>query len=185
MRISNQGDRSSRWWLDQAWPQFASILEDTYRWDFRLRRLGSALERVRQGFAPECRLSGIDLQICVPDWNVSAEVDEQGLVAGLTGAIVATLGLVGQIEAAAITLIVNASAGESPSIDIAEDMVAVPAAAASRFFDPTWSDRPGGWAATIGAVAAKKVAEEHGGHAALVARDGRSSVIRLNLGRVR
>jgi len=176
--------RAQAWrasWLLRA----GAILEDTYYWDFRLQLLGSALERLRQGLVAEGRLSGVDLQVSVPDWNVSADVDEQGLVAGLMGAVVATLGLVDGRHGVVITLLATASPSGLPSVDIAQDVAPVSAALARRFFDASWSDRPGGWTAAIGAATAKAVAERHGGDAVLMAGEGRGSVIRLSLGRAR
>jgi hypothetical protein len=52
----------------------------------------------------------------------------------------------------------------------------------ARFFDLSWSDRPGGAAAAIGAAAARAVAERHGGDATFVAGAAPGSTVRLTFG---
>jgi hypothetical protein len=150
---------------------------------FQPRRLGLVLGRLVDGFGPESRLTGVDLQMLLPDWNLQADVDESVLIAGLTGAVVATLGLMGPPRGAVISLMASPPAGEAVTIDVAQDMVAAPAEAGGRFFDLTWRDRPGGPAAAVGAWAARVAAMRHGGSAVLVANDGGGTTIRLTLGR--
>jgi nitrogen-specific signal transduction histidine kinase len=50
---------------------------------------------------------------------------------------------------------------------------------ASRFFDPLWSERPGGWVAGLGASAARAVAQQQGGSAVFLAGERRGTTIRL------
>jgi len=179
-RVTVDMIRAEAWrasWLIQA----GAIADRAHLSETRLSVLGSILERVRDGFLPESRLSGVEIQVCVPDWNVSAVVDERSLVAGLTGGIIATLGFVDQAAGAVVTLIASAAPGGSLSIDIAQDAAPVPGETASRLFDPTWTDRPGGWPATVGALTAKAVAQQHGGDAVCVVRERRGSTFRLTL----
>lgn len=176
--------RAEAWrasWLIQA----GAIADRSQRDDTRLSVLGTILERVRDGFLPESRLSGVDIQVCVPDWNVSAVVDERGLMAGLTGGIIATLGFVEQAPGAVITLIASAAPGGSLGIDIAQDAVTVPADLAGRLFDSSWTDRPGGWAAMVGALTAKTIAQQHGGDAVCLVRERRGCTLRLTLDQAR
>jgi hypothetical protein len=176
--------RAEAWralWLIQA----GATADRSQRGETRLSVLGTILERVRDGFLPESRLSGVDIQVCVPDWNVSAVVDERSLMAGLTGGIIATLGFVEQAPGAVITLIASAAPGGSLGIDIAQDAVTVPAEVASRLFDSSWTDRPGGWAAIVGALTARAVAQQHGGDAACLVRERRGSTLRLTLDQAR
>ena len=137
------------------------------------------LGAVRDGFAPECRISTVALHIHAPDWNASVAVDEQAVVEGVTGAVFATLGLLGSPDGATINITAAANAGELRSIDVTQDEVCVPAALASRFFDPTLTDRPGGWTAALAAATARAVVQHHGGEAALVLSGKRGSTIRL------
>jgi hypothetical protein len=183
-RVSVDMVRAQAWrasWLLQA----HAVLSTPHAGDARLCLIGQMLERVRDGFLPESRLSGVDLQVCVPDWNISALVDESGLAAGVIGALVATFSLVEQSVDPVITLITGSDPGAPLSIDVAQDAAAVPAEYVSRVFDPSWTDRPGGWLAAVGAVTARAVAQRHGGDALFLVRERRGSTLRLNLARTR
>jgi hypothetical protein len=179
-RVAVDVIRSEAWrasWLLKA----EAVGAGQARGDGKLRLLGSMLERVREGFRPESRLSSVELQVVVPDWNVSAVVDEECLVTGLTGAVVATLGLVEDAAGAEVTLIATSSLGGSLGIDVAQDVTTISPEIVSRFFDPAWTDRPGGRSALLGALSAKAAAQQHGGDAIFLARDRRGSTLRLTL----
>jgi hypothetical protein len=174
--------RAETWraaWLVAA----QGILDAPGRLQIRPRLLGPILERVRQGFEPECRLSDTTLHFSASDWNVAVAVDEGALVAGITGALVATLGLLGRPEGAVIRVSAETHGGELRSLEIAQDDVSVPSSASLRFFDPVWAERPGGWMAGIGAATAKAVAQQHGGNAVLLVGERRGTVIRLQFAR--
>jgi len=160
----------------------AAILNNTHTWQFRRSVLGPMVARVCDGFASESRLKGIVLTQEVPDWNLSAVIDEDAVICALTGAIIATAGLTEGAGAPVITVAGGRSDDGQLTIDIAQDLVAPAADIESRFFDPRWSDRPGGWPATIGAAMAKAVTQRHRGDALLLARDERGSTLRLTLG---
>ena len=167
-----------------AWQLRASaILAGAHRWQFKPALLGSVLARVRDGFAAEGRLRGIDLKVNVADWNTSADIDEDALVAALCGAVVATAGLIGDVESPQLTLVARRTDGKSIAVEITQDTVAAGSSVANRFFDAAWSDRPGGRAAAIGAAVAHAVAEGHAGEAAFVSGVGRGTAVRLTLGR--
>jgi hypothetical protein len=159
------------------------ILDAPGRLQIRPRSLGPLLERVRQGFEPECRLSDVTLHVSASDWSATVAVDEGAMVAGITGALVATLGLLGRPEGAVIRVTAEAHGGELRSLEIAQDDVSVASSASLRFFDPVWAERPGGWMAGIGAATAKAVAQQHGGNAVLMVGDRRGTVIRLQFAR--
>jgi hypothetical protein len=149
----------------------------------RARPLGAVLGAVRDGFAPECRISTVALHIHVPDWNASVAVDELAVVDGVTGAVFATLGLLGSPDGATVNVTAAANAGELRSIEVAQDEVGAPPAITSRFFDPTWTDRPGGWTAALAAATARAVVQHHGGEAALIVSGKRGTTIRLTFAR--
>lgn len=155
------------------------LLDGGHPHQVRPRQVGSLLERVRQGFASECRLGGATLQIAAPDWNTTVVVDEAALVTGIAGAVLATFGVLGRIDGAIVTISIEASAGELRSIDVAQDDVTLPASATLRFFDPVWAERPGGWIAGVGAAAARATAEQHGGSAILIVGERRGTVVRM------
>jgi ParB-like nuclease family protein len=160
----------------------AAILGGTHRWQFKPAPLASVLARVRDGFAPESRLRGIDLTLNVADWNTSSDLDEDALVAAVCGAVVATAGLIGDVEAPQLTLTARRNDGKGAVIEIAQDTIAA-GALADRFFDLAWPDRPGGRAAGIGAAVASAVAGRHAGDAAFVSGAGRGTTVRLTLAR--
>jgi hypothetical protein len=160
-----------------------AILGGAYRTQIRPRPLGFLLGQVRSGWAAECRLASITLHVNASDWNAVVAVDELGLIAGVTGALVSTLGLIGQAEGAAITVNATASAGELRSVDVVQDEVLVGPGVGGRFFDASWADRPGGWFAGLGAVTARAVAHQHGGDAVFLAGEKHGSTVRLQLSR--
>jgi hypothetical protein len=176
--------RSQAWraaWLLKA----SAILGGTYEVQPRQRPLGFVLGQVRNGFAAEGRLGGFTVNVHVADWNAVALVDESALIAGVSGAVVATLGLLGQAEGAALRISAQSGAGGLQSIEIAQDDLALPASASSRFFDASWTARPGGWLGELGAHVAKTVVEQHGGHATFHAGDRVGSVLKLDFSRER
>jgi hypothetical protein len=165
-------------WLVQA----HAIIGGQHCSDVRPRQLGPMLERIRQGFAAESRLSGVPINLRTSDWSASVAVDEGVIVAAIAGGLFATLGLIGGRESAGpVRVTVEALAGELRTIEIAQDDVEAPAVASLRFFDLDWSDRPGGWLSAMGAATARAVARQHGGHAALLLGERRGTVVRLNL----
>ena len=166
-----------------GWLLRAHALVDGHRGHIKSRQLGALLGQVRDGLAAECRLSGIALQVHTPDWGANVLVDEQDFIAGLTGGIIATMGLVAQNDGSSIRLTASASADGLQSVEIAQDVMPVPASSAARFFDLSWVDRPGGWPACIGAAAARALVQRDGGSAAFVPGDRRGSTMRLTFAR--
>lgn len=164
-------------WLLKA----QALIDGPQRGHFRPRAVPALLGRVRDGFGPECRLNGHTLDLHVMDWQATIPVDDAGLTAGIAGAIVATLGLIGPVEGAVVR--VTLTGGEAPAIEIAQDAVSARFTVAQRFFDPAWIDRPGGWMAALGAAAARTAAHQHGGSASFVLGDARGTIIRLTLAR--
>jgi hypothetical protein len=163
-------------WLLRA----MAILDSSHRGYHRPRQLGFILTEVCDRLAAESRLSGFLLNVHASDWNAAVSVDEAALVTGLTGAVFGTLGVVGRSEGVTIRLSASASAGELRSFEVTQEEVMVAPSIASRFFDPLWSDRPGGWVAGLGASAARAVAQQQGGSAVFLAGERRGTTIRLN-----
>lgn len=160
----------------------AMILDRTHRWRFRPLVLGDVLARVRDGFAAEGRLAEINLKLNIVDWNASADLDEDAVICGISGAVVASAGLIDDGDVPQVIVAARRSDGKRVTIEIVQDTVVPDARMTGRFFDASWSDRPGGRAAMIGAAAARAVAERHGGDAAFIAGVGRGSTVRLTLG---
>ena len=166
-------------WLVRA----STILDGAHRAHVRPRPLGAILDQIRDRFAIECRLAGVGLHVHMTDWNTTVIVDEDALVTGVSGAIVATLGLIGHVEGAAIKVTAAVSGGELRTIEVTQDDVAVPASVGSRFLDVSWTDRPGGWVAGVGASTARTVAQQHGGDTVFLSADRRGSTVRLSFTR--
>jgi hypothetical protein len=166
-------------WLVRA----QALADGPGRGSARPRPIGGVLSRLREGFAAECRLNSLALHVHVPDWNASAAVDEPELLVGLTGAIVATIGLLGDSDGATVKVTASVSGGELRTVEVSQDDAVVPAGVVGRFFDPVWAERPGGWVAGFGAWTARTVAERHGGEAVLAAGDRRGSILRLTFER--
>jgi len=166
-------------WLIRA----QSILDGAHKGQARPRQVGALLERIRQGFAPECRLNGITFRVNASDWTTAVAVDESELVAGVAGAVIATLGLVGRLEGASVTVTAEAMTGDLRTVEVSQEDVSVPTSATLRFFDAGWAERPGGWLAGMGAATAKAVAQLNGGTVALLVGERRGTVVRLTLGR--
>jgi hypothetical protein len=156
-----------------------AMLSGGHRVERRGRRLGALLTPVREGLAPACRLSGAALDVHASSWDAVVSVDADVLEVGLIGAVLATLGLVRPDEWAAVRIHASEQDGELRTMDIAQEEVPLPDGLGRRFFDPVYIDRPGGWAACLGAAAAKAAAKLHGGDATIVTHERRGSTIRL------
>ena len=126
--------------------------------------LASAFEQVVEGFAPERRLSGATVGVDVGDGPFQLQGDPDWLAVGLAGALGGMLALVHGAKAPALDVRLSTSGTRaSLMLEIAQQAVTVPAWALGRFFDLTWTDRPGGYQAAAEFAAARKVAELHRG----------------------
>ena len=106
-------------------------------------------------------------------------VDEQSFIAGVSGAIIATLGLIGDTDESSLTLQASSSAGQLRSVDLIQADVLVTPTEGGRFFDASWSERPGGWLAGLGAAVAKAAAQQHGGDAVFLTDEEIGSTVRM------
>jgi hypothetical protein len=159
------------------------VMSGRHRVQIRPRPLAFLLGHIRSGWSAECRLAGVTLKVEASDWNAVVAVDEPSLVAGVSGAMIATLGLVGQTDSATLTLRAEASGGVLRTVDLTQDELFVTPGEGGRFFDPSWTDRPGGWIAGFGAAVARAAAQQHGGDAVFLADDDHGSTVRLQLAR--
>ena len=150
----------------------------------RQRTVGSLLSQIRDELAAECRLAGVSLQMQAADLQATVAVDDDAVAAGVEGAIIATLGLVAPHEGAAIRVTAVALGGDLRTVEVRQDVAPVSPQVRRRCFDPSWTDRPGGWMAAFGAETARAVARASGGDATFLARDRRGSTLRLTLSRL-
>jgi hypothetical protein len=149
----------------------------------RQRTIASLLAEVRDGLAAECRLAGVPLQIQAADLQATVSVDDEAVTAGISAAIMATMGLLTRQEGATLRVTAVAVGGELRTVEVRQDSAPVAPQIRRRFFDPSWTDRPGGWIAALAAETARRVARQAGGEATLLAGDRRGSTLRLTLSR--
>lgn len=146
----------------------------------RPRPIGAMLARLRDRLGPECRLVGVGLQVSTDDQSV-VMLDEATLSLGITGAVMALLGLLANTEGAVIRVHPAVEGGHLQSVDIAQDSIPLSASAQQRFFDAGWVERPGGWLAATGAATTSLAAERLRGRASLVTLDKRGCTISMRL----
>jgi len=149
----------------------------------RRRLLRDVVSQLRDRVVIECRLMGVSLDVDVSADAGVTLVPEALVSAGLTGAILAQLGLADGQDAAQIRVRAHIAPTEvsAVSIEISQDAAPAPAGFQARFFDASWVTRPGGWLAAIGAATARAAAERLGGGISLVTTERRGCVIRLTL----
>jgi len=148
------------------------------------RALTTIVDEVIDGFAPEARLGGIDLRVDIREALSSSGLNHRQLFAGLIGALMATLPLVEQIVRATVTIKASGTGG-GVLIEVSQTDVPVDSRLVKRFFqdDPSL-DRPGGYAATLGALVVKAVAGHHGGDATFESIDHGSRLTMLVMRRL-
>jgi len=166
-------------WLLQARPLVIHAGEP----HTRSTAIGTMLGRVRDSLTAECRLAGVTLQVQTSDWQAPVNVDPETIVTGVTGAVLATLGLLGPSHGAAVRVTAVTLGGELRTVEVHQEAVTVPAMARRHLFDPAWTDRPGGVLASLGALVSRAVSRQHGGDAVFMVRERRGSTLRLTFSR--
>ena len=132
--------------------------------------LSPLLDQMIESFAPERRLSGASVSVKAEETGLCVYADPDWLSVGLSGALGGVLAMVQNAKGPAIAVVVAASAGRSSAmIEIAQEGVTVAPWGLDRFFDPQWTERPGGYQAAVELAAARKVAELHRGGAEVMA----------------
>ncbi len=159
------------------------LLQGAVRPRMQPHEIGSLLARVRDGFAAECRLAGISIDVRVPAWTAAVRVDDTALVAGVSGAVIWTLGTAGAADGAAITVAAELTDGELDVIDVSQDGAAdAPAPRRSHGAPVSGAED---WVAALGASVAKAAARLHDADATFLAGDGGPSTVRFTFRRSR
>ena len=128
--------------------------------------LRTVVDQALEVFGPERRLSGIDLQTDVAEGPHVVSGDPEWLAVGVAGAIGGMLALVQSARTPAMTLRINtAPSRTSVLVELMQRAVPVSARDLQRFFDVSWSDRPGGYQAAVELAAARRIADLHRGTA--------------------
>ena len=124
----------------------------------------SSLEGVLEAFAPERRLGGVQLTQDIAEGAHVVAADPEWIAIGLSGAIGGMLALVQSAKSPAMHVrLTGTASGPSIMLEISQQVVTVPAWGLSRFFDPGWTDRPGGYQAAVELAASRKVVDLHRG----------------------
>ncbi|HXE79772.1 MAG TPA: ParB N-terminal domain-containing protein [Vicinamibacterales bacterium] len=132
--------------------------------------LRSLVEEVLDAFEPERRLSAAQISLEYGDDSPEAWGDRDWIAAALSGAISAMLALVQGTRAPALDIRL-VQVGSVIRFEIAQRAVTVPEWVVSRFFDQSWTDRPGGYACAVELAAARHAGVRLGGSLELLAAD--------------
>ena len=138
----------------------------------RPHALRPLIEQVLEATEPERRLAGVDVTLHGGDAPVQATVDDEWFGVAIWGALGAMLAIVQGTRDAAVDLGITISATQaSVAIELVQRTTRVPGSSIARFFDPHWTDRPGGYQAAIEAASARRLLTLHGGRAELATTD--------------
>jgi hypothetical protein len=164
-----------------AWLSAANtMLDGSARASMTTKPLGAMLMQIRETLATECRMAGIALHLDVDNWNARGAVHEQEFKLGVTGAIRALLAALPDVESGAIRVSATVADDALQVIEVSQDLVQIPGGT-GRFFDLSWTDRPGGWLSAFAASVARAFVQRDGGSAVFVPGDRRGATIRLVL----
>jgi light-regulated signal transduction histidine kinase (bacteriophytochrome) len=137
----------------------------------RERAVSTVLDELIDGFAAESRMAGVVIRADVSSERASARVNAPELIAGLSGALLATLPLVEQASHPVISILVSATDEAGLVAEVSQFSHAIAPSLAERFFDGDARDRPGGHVAAVGALAVRALAERHAGKATFEGTD--------------
>jgi ParB-like nuclease family protein len=136
------------------------------------RALATIVDEAIEGFAPEARLSGIVLRSDIREALSSSGLNHRQLVTGLIGGLMATLPLVEHAARPSVTIKASGTGAATVLFEVIQTDAPVDPRLVKQFFqDDVSIDRPGGYAATLGALVVKAVAEQHSGDATFEALD--------------
>ena len=121
------------------------------------------LKSVLEHSEDERSLLGIELESSMPA-SCEMRADEGLMRVAFAGAVETILSLLRTSRGAKLSVhLSHDQLTRNVTLLIAEDPVRMPAATWSRWFDLNWQERPGGYGAAIGLLAAKRTAELHDG----------------------
>ena len=164
-----------------AWLTGANtLLDGSSRGPVTTRSAGALLMQIREDLLAECRLAGAALHVTTENWNARVAVHEAEFKLGVAGAIRALLSALPDVDGATIRVTAVVKDDTLQAVEIAQDLIQLPAVP-SRFFDLSWTDRPGGWSAAFAASVARAFAQREGGSATFVPGDERGGTINLLL----
>ena len=121
---------------------------------------------------PERVFAGVEIDVDPSSVLSVARGDEQLLAIAVTGMFASLQPLIERVDGARlrVTLSGQPDAGLL-HVEITQHAVRLPKPWHTRFFDPTWTDRPGGARAGVAVAAARHIAHLHNGALELVELD--------------
>lgn len=143
--------------------------------------LRRALDQVIDRLGPECRLCGATVSCTTEDPSLAVRADPEILAIGLAAAIGGMLAIAQQGRQPVLDVRANASASRtSVLVEVVQHAASVPTRDSERFFDPGWTDRPGGYQAAVELAAARRGIElTRGGVEVLPAERGGARLVLL------
>ena len=125
--------------------------------------VGSLVREVLTLSEDERGLLAIDVEEFIEECVIRA--DEQLVTLALSGAVQSMLALLRASRGAKLKVRLSRNElTKGATLLVTEDAVRMPTASWSRWFDLEWEKRPGGFAAAVALLAAKRATELHGGH---------------------
>jgi hypothetical protein len=124
------------------------------------------LDSVQTAFQPERRVRAIALELRNTIGPGAIVVGDETLIAGaLSGALLATVAVLEEIQEASITVGAVPDRSAGVAFTVSQTQVRPPATWQARAFDRSWTDRPGGVPAVAALLGLRAVAEIHLGRA--------------------
>jgi nitrogen fixation/metabolism regulation signal transduction histidine kinase len=165
-------------WLSQG---LSVLAEDPVlaRADIDLREL---LARIVAELQPERALVGLNLVIERDAEMPNVHADERLLSIALAGGLAAMRAITERVHGGLLHCAVRSDGGGgSVVIEISQNTVTFPASRLARFFDMAWAERPGGYRAAVGILAARRIAELHAGTLEVIGADEGGCTLRMEL----
>jgi hypothetical protein len=161
------------------------LIQNTVPPPARDRTLSAVAADVIEGFRPESRLNDFVIRSAIRD-DLLLNVNDHDLLAGVSGALLATLALIENTVRP--TVWIKSAAGASDSGSVVVEVVQADVSVSDRFaryyFDEDVPNvRPGGYAAVAGAKAAKALAERYGGTATFEVLPNGGSALKMTFAR--
>lgn len=127
------------------------------------------VDQALDAFGPERRLSGVQVRVDSGDGLHAASVDPEWFGVALAGLFGGMLALVQTTRTPSLDArLSTVPSGASVMLELSQQIVTVPDWALARFFDASWTERPGGYQAAVELAAARTIIEQHRGGVELV-----------------
>lgn len=159
-----------------AWMASALAIVMGERRQSRPKSIAAILDRVEAGFDAEARLTRLRLDCSVEPGAASLAFDEDLAAIAVTGCVFATLSWLEGQEEPRVEVRVDAPNPPTLRAEVVQRMAPVPPEVARCLREPAFL-RTRDLTSTLGLLAAKSIAEHHGGAVQFAAIGGRGSVI--------